>query len=199
MNSPKSLFWPPTPPSLCRGIWVGTMIGPLKKPWLNFLSGWREIRNAFLVIRWVRYVGVQNKEIGAASRKLLTAVWLCLDTCYFGRTKTVAETGQGPVPPPLIFGPNWGPEGRKIFFFKTRAPLPPYLNVCICHRMTAVHEWRRGVCPQHLIHFNLFSCLEENLMNVNIQCCKAHDWRRLKNFFLTLYLPVIFVAVLCTR
>ena len=32
--------------------------------------------------------------------------------------------------PPLIFGPNWGPKGRKIFFERPplHAPPPPYLR-----------------------------------------------------------------------
>ena len=51
-----------------------------------------------------------------------------------------------------------------------------------------VHKWWRGVCPQHLIHFNLFGCLEENLMCKWIFNAAKHNWRWLKSFFLTLYL-----------
>ena len=40
----------------------------------------------------------------------------------------IQERGPGgpSPPPPLIFGPRWGPEGRKVFFFfQDRAPPAP--------------------------------------------------------------------------
>ena len=42
---------------LCTRIWVSAMIGLLKKPWSICQSAWREIQNAFPVIRWVRLGG----------------------------------------------------------------------------------------------------------------------------------------------
>ena len=49
---------------------------------------------------------------------------------------TVADLGEsprGPAPTPLIFRPNWGPKGRKKFFWERSPPPPPYLKVWICH------------------------------------------------------------------
>ena len=42
-------------PHLWTGIWVREMIGILKMPLSINQSGWKEIRNAFPVIRWVRW------------------------------------------------------------------------------------------------------------------------------------------------
>ena len=42
------------------------------------------------------------------------------------RPITVADPGEGPGgPPPLSFGPKWGPKGAKLF---SRPPPPPYLR-----------------------------------------------------------------------
>ena len=41
---------------LCTRIWVSTMIGMLKKtPLFNCQSGWKEIGNAFPIIRWIHW------------------------------------------------------------------------------------------------------------------------------------------------
>ena len=40
---------------VCIRIWVGFMIGLLKRPLSICQPGWKEIRNALLVIRWVRW------------------------------------------------------------------------------------------------------------------------------------------------
>ena len=41
----------------------------------------------------------------------------------------VADLGEAP-PPPLIFEPNRGPKGQKVFFWETAAPPSPrYLKV----------------------------------------------------------------------
>ena len=58
-------------------IWVRAMIGVLKMPLLICQSGWREMRNVFPVVHWVRW-GARNKDIGAASQTLLTDVKLRL-------------------------------------------------------------------------------------------------------------------------
>ena len=52
---------------------------------------------------------------------------------------SVADIGKGlgepGPPPPLIFRPNWGPKGRKIFLFRPGIPLiagwPPPLSECL--------------------------------------------------------------------
>ena len=57
----------------------------------------------------------------------------------------MADPGEGPLPPPLIFWPNWEPKGRKKHFLRP-GPIPliagsgwpprppsPYLKVCIRH------------------------------------------------------------------
>ena len=62
---------------LCTRIWVRAMIGVLKMPLLICQSGWREMRNVFPVVHWVRW-GARNKDIGAASQTLLTDVKLRL-------------------------------------------------------------------------------------------------------------------------
>ena len=51
---------------------------------------------------------------------------------------TVADPGERPAPPPLIFGPNLGPKGRKKFFWRPPPLLlddrgPHYLKVWIWH------------------------------------------------------------------
>ena len=57
--------------------------------------------------------------------------------------KSVADPGEGPGGrPPLMFGPSWGPKGRKIFLGDgpplhlrvwITEPPPPYLKVWIQH------------------------------------------------------------------
>ena len=62
------------------------------------------------------------------------------------RKNAAANPGEGPgsAPPPLMFRPNWGPKGRKMFFLSPgpsllgdRSPAPPpppcYLKFWIRH------------------------------------------------------------------
>ena len=58
------------------------MIGLLKMALSISQSGWKEIRNALPVIRWVRREA-QNKDLGATSQTLLTGVWLPLQRRLF--------------------------------------------------------------------------------------------------------------------
>ena len=64
-------------PHLRTRIWVGAMIGLLKKTWSICQSGWKEIQNALPVIRWVRW-GPRTVIWGLLRRYLPTKVKLRL-------------------------------------------------------------------------------------------------------------------------
>ena len=79
---------------------------------------------------------------------------LCQAICYlFKKVKlvflsiefhkhSVADPGGGRgARPPLIFRPNWGPKGRKIFF--DTAPLPRYLRVWMTAPPPYLKVWIR--------------------------------------------------------
>ena len=75
-----------------------------------------------------------------------------LPFCSWVRTKSLADPGKGAgnLPPPapaFIFGPNWGPKGRKKTFWRPSPslsqglddPPPSYLKVFI---PVFVHIWK---------------------------------------------------------
>ena len=76
---------------------------------------------------------------------------------------TVVDPGVGPGgpgPPLLIFRPNWGPKGQKIFVFDTAPPFskglddnspPPFLTIWIWHWLnrksnscSTSFKWQKG-------------------------------------------------------
>jgi len=98
-------------PHLCTRIWLCTMIGLLTKPSSMCQSGWREIRNSL-----VNLSGIRRDRWGTdQGRSKISAL-------LRRRTTQWRIQGRGPGDrSPLIFGPNWGPRGRKNFF--RRPPL----------------------------------------------------------------------------
>ena len=84
------------------------------------------------------------------SRKLLYGKSLPRGPTYLPFT-SVADLGKGPGGPgplpPLIFRPNWGPKGRKIFFFRPDIPLisgwPPHVIWMSVSAMFIYHIWQK--------------------------------------------------------
>ena len=55
--------------------------------------------------------------------------------------------------PSLIFRPNWGPKGRKNFFWGDR-PSPPYLSIWMTGSPLI---WRSGSVTEYSLNIALFS------------------------------------------
>ena len=105
------------------------MISLLKKPLSVCQSGWREIRNAFLVIP----ESVGGPEQGARISALPVS----------GGSRGGAHGPRHP-PPPSYFYTKLRPEGPKTFFF---GDPPPYLKVWIGHCKLYNCHWFR--CHQN--------------------------------------------------